>query len=223
MATNEQAKAFIQQIAPLIQKYAKQYGYKVASPIIAQACCETAYGLSKLSANYHNYFGLKCGSSWKGASVNMKTGEEYTVGTYTTINANFRAYANMEEGVKGYFDFISAKRYANLKDAYTAQQYLEFIKADGYATSSTYVNTNMSIVNKWDLTKYDTFEPVPDEPLTFHPTKEQAAFLQAMLNDHNFHDMDGRALVVDGIAGVRTMFALRAFCEWILGENNGKK
>ena len=29
------------------------------------------------------------------------------------------------------------------------------IKRDGYATSSTYVNTNMNIVNKYNLTKFD--------------------------------------------------------------------
>lgn len=35
MATSAQAKQFIKEIAPIIQKYAKQYGYKTASPIIA--------------------------------------------------------------------------------------------------------------------------------------------------------------------------------------------
>ena len=46
MATAKQVKSFISQIAPLIQKYAKRYGYKVASPVIAQACCESAFGTS---------------------------------------------------------------------------------------------------------------------------------------------------------------------------------
>ena len=149
--------SFIEQIAPIIQKYAKEYGYKVCSPILAQACLESAYGKSGL-AKYHNYFGLKCGSSWKGKSVNMKTKEEYTVGTLTTIRDNFRAYDSMEEGVKGYFDFISTKRYANLKTATTPLQYLTFIKSDGYATSSSYVTNNMNVVNKYNLTQYD--EPI---------------------------------------------------------------
>ncbi len=167
MATAAQVKEFISAIAPLIQKYAKEYGYKVASPIIAQACCESAYGTNSLGYKYHNYFGMKCGSSWKGASVNLSTKEEYQPGTLTSIKANFRVYASMEEGVKGYFDFISAKRYANLKDATTPQQYLEFIKADGYATSSKYVNTNMTIVNNYNLIQYDgevvveTIQPIP--------------------------------------------------------------
>ncbi len=156
MASAQQAKDFIKQIAPIVQKYSKAYGYQVASPIIAQACIESAYGTSSLGAKYHNYFGMKCGSSWKGKSVNLATKEEYTPGTLTNIKANFRAYDSMDEGIRGYFEFISAKRYANLKSAKTPKEYLEMIKADGYATSSTYVNTNMSCVNKWNLAKYDT-------------------------------------------------------------------
>lgn len=163
MATQEQVHAFINQIAPLIQKESKTRGYKVASPIIAQACCESAFGTSSLGYKYHNYFGMKCGSAWKGKSVNLKTKEEYTVGNLTTIRDNFRVYDSMEEGVKGYFDFISTKRYANLKEANSPRQYLEMIKADGYATSSTYVATNMSLVDKYGLTRFDD---APFRPIT---------------------------------------------------------
>lgn len=162
MATAAQAKQFIKEIAPIIQRYAKQYGYKVVSPIIAQACIESAFGTSSLGKRYHNYFGMKCGSSWKGKSVNLATKEEYTTGTLTSIKANFRAYDSMDEGVNGYFVFISSKRYSNLKEATTPKEYLEMIKADGYATSSAYVNTNMSCINKYDLTKYDNLNGVAD-------------------------------------------------------------
>ena len=155
MATQAQINNFISQIAPLIQKYAKLYGYKVCSTIIAQACCESNFGRSSLGAKYHNYFGMKCGSSWKGKSVNLKTKEEYTVRVLTTIKDNFRAYDSMEDGVKGYFDFISMKRYANLKTAATPQKYAELLKADGYATSSQYVNTLITYVNKFNLTQFD--------------------------------------------------------------------
>ena len=162
MATIEQVHAFIEQIAPLIQKESKARGYKVASPIIAQACCESAFGTSSLGYKYHNYFGMKCGSSWQGKSVNLKTKEEYSVGQLTTIRDNFRVYDSMGEGVVGYFNFISTKRYANLKEAVTPRQYLEMIKADGYATSSTYVSTNMALVDKYGLTRFDSivFRPI---------------------------------------------------------------
>ena len=151
-----QAKEFINQIAPLIVAEGKKRGYKVFSTVIAQAIIESASATSILGYKYHNYFGMKCGSSWKGKSVNLRTKEEYTVGTLTSIRDNFRVYDSMAEGVAGYYDFISTKRYANLKSAQAAKEYAERLKADGYATSSTYVNTLISTVNKYDLTKYDT-------------------------------------------------------------------
>lgn len=163
MATATQCKNFIAAIAPIIVQYAKAYGYHVASPIIAQACLESAYGTSGLSAKYHNYFGMKCGSSWKGKSVNMATKEEYTVGKLTNISANFRVYDSMDDGVKGYFEFISAKRYANLKGAKIPAEYLELIKADGYATSSSYVQNNLKVIDKYNLTQYDKLM-ITDEP-----------------------------------------------------------
>lgn len=154
---------FIAKIAPIIQKYAIMYGYKVASPIIAQAVLESKYGESSLGKVYFNYFGMKCGKGWKGKSVNLKTKEEYKPGILTSITDNFRVYDSMEDGVKGYFDFISAPRYNNLKSATTPQQYLERIKADGYATSSKYVENNMNMVRTYGLEKYDTMvTPAPD-------------------------------------------------------------
>ena len=164
MASAKQAKEFIAMISPLIQAEAKKRGYKVASAIIAQACIESAFGTSSLGYKYHNYFGMKCGNTWKGKSVNLSTKEEYTVGTLTNINANFRVYDSVEAGVAGYFDFISAKRYANLKNATTAEQYLTYIKNDGYATSSTYVNTNMNVVRKYNLEQWDNFNATPVAP-----------------------------------------------------------
>ena len=149
---------FIAKIGPLIQAEAAKRGYKIASAIIAQACLESAYGGSGL-AKYHNYFGLKCGSAWKGKSVNMATKEEYTPGVLTSIKDNFRAYDSMADGVKGYFDFISTARYANLKTAVTAEMYLALIKSDGYATSTKYVQNNMAVVNKYNLTRFDGAAP----------------------------------------------------------------
>ena len=162
MATTQQINNFISKIAPLIQKQTEERGYLVVSSIIAQACLESGYGTSILGYKYHNYFGMKCGSSWKGKSVNLDTREEYNIGQITDIKANFRVYDNMENGVAGYFNFISSSRYANLKTAKTPKEYLELIKSDGYATSSTYVALNMTIVDKYNLTKYDTLNSTPN-------------------------------------------------------------
>lgn len=154
--SSAQAKDFINKIAPLIKYEAKERGYNVCSTVIAQAIIESASGTSSLGFKYHNYFGMKCGSSWRGKSVNLSTKEEYTVGKLTTIKDNFRVYDDMAKGVAGYYDFINTKRYANLKSAKNYREYANLLKADGYATSSTYVNTLISTVNKYDLIKYDT-------------------------------------------------------------------
>lgn len=146
---------FIDQVAVYVKKYAAIFGICVHSPIIAQAILESGWGKSKLAATYHNYFGLKCGTKWTGKSVNMNTQEEYEPGVLTTIADNFRVFDSMEEGVKGYFEFIQLSRYQNLKGITDPKTYLETIKADGYATSSAYVQNNMNLVEQYELTKYD--------------------------------------------------------------------
>ena len=148
---------FIDCIAPLIIKYAPQWGVKVYSPIIAQAILESASGQSSLGKKYNNFFGLKCGTLWTGPSVNLATGEEYTPGTYTTIYANFRVFSNMEEGVKGYFEFLfkNRDRYDNLIGETDPYRYLEKIKADGYATSSKYVQNTYNVIKSYNLTRFD--------------------------------------------------------------------
>ena len=148
-------EVFIQKVAEKVSKYAPLYGISVHSPIIAQAIIESGWGKSGLASKYHNYFGLKCGSSWKGKSVNMATKEEYKVGTLTNIRDNFRVYDSMEAGVKGYFDFINTSRYANLKGVKSPEEYVKRIKADGYATSSKYVDNIMRVIRDNKLTRFD--------------------------------------------------------------------
>lgn len=173
---------FVETIAPLIVAEGKKRGYSVYSTAIAQAVIESNYGQSKLSADYNNFFGLKCGSKWKGKSVNMKTKEEYKVGTLTTIKDNFRVYDSIEEGVAGYYDFISTKRYANLKEALTPLQYAQFLKADGYATSSSYVNTLYNCVCKLGLARYDAGVAALIKP-SVQPVDEKARDLKVVAQE----------------------------------------
>ena len=151
---DKERKLFIDNIAKYIQAECIARGYNYPSAIIAQACNESNFGASKL-AKYYNFFGMKCGSKWKGASVNMTTKEEYKAGTLTTIKDNFRSYDSIVAGVRGYFDFISVSRYSNLKDAESPRDYIEKIKADGYATSTKYVDNVYKIVEQYNLTMYD--------------------------------------------------------------------
>ena len=124
----------------------------------------------------------------------------------------------MEEGVKGYYEFISSSRYANLKTATTPRQYAEYLKADKYATSSTYVNTLVNTVNAHDLARFDIpAEVIDTAPKTGNPYREpiinvkfnsrgnNARWLQFELNRFGYR------LIVDGIAGERTITALKDF------------
>lgn len=151
-------KEFIEQIAVYIKKHAGDYGIKVVSPIIAQACLESAYGTSELAKNAHNYFGLKFrkGRCKTCTGVYTKTGSEQNAdGTYVSSVMQWCRFADMENGVIGYFDFININNYKNLKGVTDPKTYLENIKKDGYATSLKYVDNLMNVINKWDLTKYD--------------------------------------------------------------------
>ena len=163
MLLDTDKQKFVDDIAKYVQKYAGSYGISVHSPIIAQAILESGWGKSRLATDYHNYFGMKCGTKWTGPSVNMTTQEEYTAGTLATIKDNFRVYDNMENGVKGYFEFIQLSRYENLKGIVNPQKYIETIKNDGYATSSTYVDSLMQIIKIYNLTSYDSTESVEGE------------------------------------------------------------
>ena len=135
---------FVEMLFPVIVRIAPTYGHACSRAVMAQALTESwkGNGISYL-AKLNNFFGLKCGTSWKGKSINLKTKEEYRAGTISTILDNFRVYASVEDGVKGYFDFVNTKRYQNLKGVTDPEKYLNLIKADGYATSSTYVKTCM--------------------------------------------------------------------------------
>lgn len=227
MASSAQAKQFIETIGPIIQEEAKARGYKVCSPIIAQACIESGYNTSLLSVKYHNYFGMKCGSAWKGPSVNLATKEEYN-SQLVSIRDNFRCYPDMIAGVKGYFDFISTSRYVNLKGAATAQEYLELIKRDGYATSSSYVNTCMNVVNRYSLdTKFDVFYapsyPVPKQVLKRGMRGEDVKWLQQKLTEKGYP-----VGAIDGIFGTKTEQALKdfqtdVFVDGILGAKTLEK
>ena len=148
-------EAFIQKVAEKVRKYAPLYGICVHSPIIAQAIIESGWGKSGLASKYHNYFGLKCGSSWKGKSVNMTTKEEYKVGTITNIRDNFRVFEDFDAGIRGYFEFIHTSRYANLKGVKNPEEYVRRLKADGYATSSKYVDNIMRVIRDNKLTRFD--------------------------------------------------------------------
>ena len=154
--TESEARAFINHIGPIIRAEATARGYKICSTAIAQAIVEGAAGTSKLAKEYHNHFGMKAYAPYKGLTVNMLTKEEKN-GVLKNEYADFRAYSDDTEGVKGYYEFLRYNRYAPLKSADTPEEYADLLSATGYATDKQY-NTSLikDYVDRYDLRKYDT-------------------------------------------------------------------
>lgn len=153
---------FIPTVCTIVMTENAKRGYPLfSSVVIAQAICESGWGQSKLMMKANAIFGIKAGSSWKGKVYNAKTQECYDGKTYTNITACFRAYNSLADSVKDYFDLITkSSRYRNACVAETPLECITAIKNGGYATSPTYINTIMAIINDNNLTKYDNVENV---------------------------------------------------------------
>ena len=160
---------FISFMGPLAQADMAKSGV-LASVTTAQAILESGYGSTELARNANNFFGMKCslsgntwpGSTWDGVSKYRKqTGEEDANGNAYTITADFRKYASAADSVADHSAYLlgamngSKKRYAGLKGETDPAKAIGIIKAGGYATDTKYVSKVLSIINKYNLTKYD--------------------------------------------------------------------
>ena len=165
---------FIPTIAPLVQAENKKRGYPLfSSVIIAQAICESGWGQSKIMMKANAIFGIKATSNWKGKVYNANTQECYDGVSYTNITACFRAYDNLQESISDYFDLIlGLSRYSKAINTNSPLECITAIKNGGYATSPTYINTIMSIINSNDLTKYDVVENVENSVDNTNNTNE---------------------------------------------------
>lgn len=153
---------FIPTIAPIVQKVNKEMGNPLySSVVIAQAICESGWGQSSIMMRANAIFGIKATSSWKGKVYNANTKECYDGVTYTDITACFRAYDSLEESIEDYFNLIcKLSRYKDALFSESPRACITAIKNGGYATSPTYINTIMAIINSNNLTQYDNKEVV---------------------------------------------------------------
>ena len=142
----------------------------LASVSLAQFILESGYGKSVLAQNANNIFGMKCslsgntwsGSSWDGKSkYTKKTQEQNSDGSMVTITADFRKYSCIEDSIADHSAYLlgakngSKLRYAGLKGCTDYKKAVQIIKDGGYATSLTYVEKLISIIERWNLTQYD--------------------------------------------------------------------
>lgn len=161
MATKEQVNSFISKLSTLaVAEYQKRKkaGRKWVLPsvCIAQSALETGWGTSPLMVKANAFFGIKAGTNWTGKVYSAKTQECYNGRDYTTITDLFRAYDSLEESVADYYNLITGlARYFGACNQENPRTCIQEIKDGDYATDPNYVENVISIINQYNLTKYD--------------------------------------------------------------------
>ena len=143
----------------------------LASVSAAQFILESGYGKSELSQKANNCFGMKAslsgntwsGSTWDGSSVHtIPTQEQNPDGSCVAITADFRKYACVEDSVSDHSAYLlsakkgRSKRYKGLAGCRDYKKAVQIIKDGGYATDLDYVNKLCNIIERYNLTQYDT-------------------------------------------------------------------
>ena len=159
----------VRKIGKICREDMEQSGI-LASVSAAQFILESAYGTSELAQNANNCFGMKCllsgntwpGTVWDGTSIYTKeTKEEYTAGELTIITADFRKYSCVEDSVRDHSAYLlgamkeDGKRYEGLSGETDYRKAVQIIKDGGYATDSSYVELLCSVIERYNLTRYD--------------------------------------------------------------------
>lgn len=123
------------------------------SVMLAQSILESNWGRSELSKEYNNYFGIKAAKKDQG--VVFET-EEYVDGESGRYMENFKKYSSKRESFEHYAKLLStAKRYEKVKTAKNYKEAAQYIKEGGYATDPSYADKIISVVEKYELDKYD--------------------------------------------------------------------
>lgn len=233
MATEKQIKDFINRIGPCAVSAYKIEGKVLPSVCIGMACVESAYGTAG-SAKYNSFLGQKVGTGktatkyWSGKFFKSRTSEEYTLGVHTVITDAFRSYESMQQCVLNYYELLNTKLYSRVLAGNDYKTQMQQIKACGYMTSSTEVNTVIKLIQLYRLYEWDNevlnggVSEIPeadDKPKTGNPYPEptknvkfgsrgnDVRWCQFALNTHGYH------LIVDGIAKELTILAIRDFQE----------
>ena len=158
----EQALEFIDMLAPIAQKAFNNIGKILPSVCIAMAIVESNCGQSNIMKKNNALLGQKVGTGktakkyWSGKFFVSRTKEEYTVGTHTIIQSAFRAYDSVDQCVFNYYELLNTSLYKKVVSNVDYKTQMQQIKDCGYMTSSTEVNSVISIIEKYNLTIYDT-------------------------------------------------------------------
>lgn len=171
LATMSQ-KEFVDWIGQLAAEDMKTSGI-LASVTAAQSILESGYGKSELALNALNLGGMKAElsgntwpSAWDGKIYTKDTAEQEPDGTYITIKADFRAYPSVAAYLADHSAYLAGAkkgdslRYAGIVGCKDYRTAFQILKDGGYATSIDYVDKLCTVVEKWNLTRYDSTVPV---------------------------------------------------------------
>ena len=119
-----------------------------ASITLSQGLLESAAGKSTLATEAHNHFGIKVGSGWDGP---------YIVRDDDAKGEHFRKYQTDAQSFEDHSLFLKKPRYASLfqLDIRDYQGWAHGLKACGYATSPTYAESLIRIIETYNLAQYD--------------------------------------------------------------------
>lgn len=156
---SKKAATFLTMIAPAARQGDREYKVP-ASVTMAQAILESGWGLSKLTANDKNYFGIKCFGTPGAIAVSCHryvTNEcdKKTKKCYSTT-ATFRVYRTVTDSFRDHAVFLQRERY---KPAFgfinSPDKFAAAIHKAGYATDPNYTTKLVNLMKQYDLYRYD--------------------------------------------------------------------
>jgi len=162
---NKSYLEYINQYNQLAVKQQKEYGIP-ASITLAQGLLESGAGVSPFAKESNNHFGIKC-NDWVGEKIFHDDDEK---------GECFRKYNEVVESYEDHSLFLkNRKRYAFLFElAPTDYEGWAFgLKKAGYATDPTYGYKLISIIENYQLHKYDLGERTADVTVVKETKKEK--------------------------------------------------
>jgi flagellar protein FlgJ len=136
---------FLRQLRPHAEQAARELGVD-PNALLAQAALETGWGRSVPS---NNLFGIKAGSEWSGATVNVPT-LEFEEGIPVRKVERFRAYDSPADSFRDYAALIrDSSRYANARGAGdNVEAFASALQQGGYATDPHYAQKIAAVASE---------------------------------------------------------------------------
>lgn len=183
---------YIDQYYQLAQKQQKEHGIP-ASIILAQGLLESGAGQSMLARTSNNHFGIKC-AEWTGDKVFHDDDEK---------GECFRKYNQVLDSYEDHSLFLKNRsRYASLFELKPTdyEGWAHGLKKAGYATDPTYAYKLISLIDNYELHRYDlgqtaTIKPDKQSTITTESSMGSIGSVSAFVT-HKLSKINGIRCVV---------------------------